>query len=104
MLEEIYDYMEKHAPREACGVIVINKGESAWVPCRNDSLKDDEFILNKYDYIQAHLNNEEVVAVVHSHINQEDLKLSEHDRKASNFLKIPYWVIGIPQRECIIHE
>ena len=100
MEEDIFSYMEGCAPREGCGVVVIANGEKTWIPCGNDSVEADEFIINKKDFIVASMYYE-LVAIVHSHINQEDLKLSDHDIMASKYLNVPYWVVGIPQREII---
>ena len=102
-LNEIYDYMQAQAPREGCGVIVNVNGKEQFLKCRNDAENDDEFILNRQDYLVI-LMNYPILAIVHSHVNQDELKFSDHDVTASTFLNIPFWLVGIPQREIIIYN
>lgn len=100
MYEKIKDYMLLQLPKEGCGLILDGK----FIPCRNDSEKENEFIINKEDYIKASLKGK-ITAIVHSHNNEDNEKLafSDHDITASNYLKIPYILVGVPNWDIITH-
>jgi proteasome lid subunit RPN8/RPN11 len=60
------EHARKVAPREACGLVVIEKGRQVLVICENIAVENNQFELRAEDYAKAE-NTGEVIAVVHSH-------------------------------------
>jgi len=96
--KEILSYCLDKYPEEACGILLNKKGHLVWVPCDNVAEdKESNFVLDSTQYLQAHFQGD-IHSIVHSHTNSSS-KLSEADKKASDFLKIPYTVYSVPDGE-----
>jgi len=102
LFDEIYKYLESCAPREGCGVIGIVDGKEEWFPCENHSEEEDGFIMSSTDFIKAAMQSK-IIAVIHSHVNST-VEPSEHDKAASDLLKIPYYIIGVPSKKVYKYE
>lgn len=74
------EHSEAEYPREACGLVIIQRGRQVYVPCRNLALDQDQFIIDPEDYAAADQRGE-VIAVVHSHPNLPPIP-SQADRVA----------------------
>lgn len=61
-----FDHATSAAPREACAVLIVEKGREVLVLCRNKSEVNDQFVIDPRDYAGASKRGE-IVAVVHSH-------------------------------------
>lgn len=61
-------HARSHWPREACGLVIVERGREQFVPCRNLAEGEDHFILAPEDYAAAE-DRGEIVAVWHSHCN-----------------------------------
>lgn len=95
MIADILDHIENEYPKEACGLIVDNKGKQKWIPCRNVAEEpEEEFVIGSVEFIKAQIESK-ILKIVHSHPNGT-CEPSEHDRKACNFIKIPYMIISWP--------
>lgn len=98
--KEILSYLLNKYPEEGCGILLNNKGKLEWVPCENVAEdKKSSFVLESSTYIKAHLKGT-IQAIVHSHIDSSP-ELSEADKKASEFLRIPYIVYSIPEGKTV---
>ena len=93
-MTEIYEYLEMHYPKEACGVITDKGG---WIPIKNVAEKDDEFIMDTKEYTRAALSHK-ITGVVHSHIDASP-EPSEIDIKQCNGLNLDYIIINLPDRK-----
>lgn len=96
--DSIYlDLMEVY-PQEGCGLLVNKKGKIEWMSCRNTSdTPEESFHIDASDYIKARLQGD-IYAIVHSHPDFS-CEPSEADKKASDFLGIPYIVYSLPNFE-----
>lgn len=101
--EEIIEYMRKQAPLEGCGLLVEKDNKTIWIPCRNTQEVEHVFSINSIDYIKAQIYADKILAIVHSHIGEEVPEPSDNDKKASDFLGIPYWIVGIPSGNISIY-
>lgn len=84
-------------PREACGVVIIERGREVFVPCRNLSTYDDAFILDPADYAAAE-DRGEVVRVVHSHPFMPPIP-SEADLVSCEAGSVPWSIVSVPRGE-----
>lgn len=100
---EILIHLVDKYPEEACGIIQNKKGKLNWIPCENLAEdKETDFILDQAEYLKASLTGD-IHAIVHSHPNASS-ELSERDKKASDFLKVPYIVYSLPSGEKTIYN
>lgn len=56
----------KEAPKESCGLVVIEKGKAKYYPCNNLAETDQEFLLDPEDWAKCE-DEGEIRYVVHSH-------------------------------------
>lgn len=89
------EYFLSDIEREQCGLIINNK----FHPVTNISDDPNSFVMHPQEFISVILEHgENIQAVIHSHL-EDDLSFSEVDKKASDFLDIPYIIVGIPSGE-----
>jgi len=84
-------------PKEACGLLVIDKGKHLYVPCRNEAENTEHFIMNVEDYAAAE-DKYNVLSVVHSHPNLPPIA-SQADRTSCNITGLPWIIVGWPSAE-----
>lgn len=100
--KEIIKYLFDKYPEEGCGLLVNKRGKSTWIPCENIAEdRKENFVISSTDYIKASLSGD-LMAVVHSHPDGL-AELSEHDKKTSNFLGVPYIVYSLPEVEKTVY-
>ena len=100
--KEIVKYLFDKYPEEGCGLLVNKRGKSTWIPCENIAEdRKENFVISSTDYIKASLSGD-LMAVVHSHPDGL-AELSEHDKKTSNFLGVPYIVYSLPEVEKTVY-
>ena len=75
----------KEFPREACGLLVIQKGREVYCPCRNIGVGTDQFVIHPEDFVAADRQGE-IVGVFHSHPNMPP-EPSQADRLLTQQLK-----------------
>ena len=95
MIDEILSHIENEYPKEACGLIVSDNGQEKWIPCTNVAEEpEEEFVIDNREFINAQIKYD-IVKIVHSHPDGE-AEPSAHDKKACNFIKIPYLIFSWP--------
>ena len=96
--KEIIKYLFDKYPEEGCGLIINKKGKRVWIPCENTAEdKKETFIISSTDYLKASLQGD-LMAIVHSHPDASP-EASEHDKKTSEFLGVPYIIYSLPEVE-----
>jgi proteasome lid subunit RPN8/RPN11 len=100
MIEDILNHIESEYPKEACGLIVSDNGLEKWIPCENVSEEpEEEFVINSEQFVKAQLDYK-ILKIVHSHPDGS-AEPSDHDKKASDFINIPYMIISWPEGEIV---
>tara|TARA_Y100000114_G_scaffold37343_1_gene32966 strand:+ start:6723 stop:7427 length:705 start_codon:yes stop_codon:yes gene_type:complete len=100
--KKILDYFSEKYPEEACGLLVNKRGKEVWIPCENIAEnKREEFKIDSKEYLKASLIGD-LISIVHSHPNGSP-EPSEHDKKASDFLGIPYTIFSLPSLEKYVY-
>lgn len=66
LLDEIYSHALIEAPRESCGIIIVQKGRVKYLKCTNDIPGTEHFMINKEDYAKAE-DLGDIAYIVHSH-------------------------------------
>jgi proteasome lid subunit RPN8/RPN11 len=94
---DIIEHGKKDSPREACGLVIIQKGRQVYVPCRNKANGSDNFILDPEDYAEADRRGE-IVAVIHTHPNMS-AKPSQADLVACEQSGLPWFILGLPSEK-----
>lgn len=95
-LQEAHAHAAAEAPRESCGVVIIQHGRERYWPCRNLA-EEDFFRLDPSDYAEAEAHGQ-VVRIVHSHVNYS-ANPSDADRAACEKTGLPWTIIGVPSGE-----
>lgn len=88
---------ESQFPREACGLVIIQRGRQVYVPCNNLALQRDQFIIDPTDYAAADARGE-IVAVIHSHPNLPPMP-SQADRVACEASGLVWHIVSLPSGE-----
>lgn len=89
-------------PREACGVVIVERGVEVYVACRNISpAPEDQFVMSPEDEAAAE-DRGEVVAIVHSHPDVS-ARPSEADKVRCSARGVP-WVIISVMPGPVVHE
>lgn len=96
MNEMTKDAIAAHAiaeyPRECCGLVVLDRGEEVYVPCRNIAQKpEQDFALSPEDFSHAE-DRGEVVALAHSHPGMP-ARATDTDMTSCEKHGIPLWII-----------
>jgi proteasome lid subunit RPN8/RPN11 len=84
----------KEFPREACGLLVIQKGREVYCPCRNIGVGTDQFVIHPEDYLAADRQGE-IVGVFHSHPNLPS-EPSQADLVACEATGLPWFIVSFP--------
>jgi proteasome lid subunit RPN8/RPN11 len=88
------EHAEREYPREACGLIIVERGVETYVPCRNLATGTDHFALDPTSYDAAERRGE-IVAVFHSHPNAAPTP-SQADLVACEASGLPWHIVGVP--------
>lgn len=99
---EILLHLNSEYPREGCGLILNKRGKLHYIACDNVAEDEEEFKISSSDYIRASLQGD-IHAIVHSHPDASP-EPSDWDKKASNFLGVPYWIYSTPTNQKVVYE
>lgn len=91
---EAYTHASACYPREACGLVIVERGREVYLPCENRSGDGDQFIIAADDYAAAE-DRGEVVAIFHSHPNASPMP-SEADRVSCESTQLPWYIVSVP--------
>lgn len=100
ILSDIRKHAAELAPRECCGLAIVERGKLRYVPCRNlygPGAEVDAFAIDSADYAAAEERGE-IVAVVHSHVGVPPVP-SMADRVSMNLSTVPWLIVNTPSGE-----
>lgn len=104
-IDHIVEHMKSCLPQEGVGLIVEKNGEEQWIPCTNVSDEEDQFLFDRKEYIEAQIKYDKIKWIVHSHTECEGMpEFSDHDKQVSDFIKIPFLVVGLPSEEYNVYN
>lgn len=86
------DHAREESPREACAVLIIEKGLETLVICKNKSHGKNQFIIDQLDYSMAE-DRGEAIAIIHSHPNGSPLP-SETDLVSCSAGSLKWLIVG----------
>jgi proteasome lid subunit RPN8/RPN11 len=95
ILEQVFSHAYKDSPRECCGVICVFKGRLKYVPCTNIATDIQNFIIDPEELCQIEDSGEEIVCIVHSHVNIAATP-SQADLVSIEYNSIPWLIVSIP--------
>ena len=96
-LHEIEQHFFREYPKEACGILAVQKGKPKWFPCKNVAKENEEFIIDSTEYIKIHKTSD-IVGIVHNHPDGSCIE-SDADIAYCNTLGIPYYIFSYPGME-----
>ena len=97
-LEAIRAHAARDYPREACGLVIIERGREVYVPCTNSAVSAIEhFVLRGDEYADAE-DRGEVIAIVHSHPDASATP-SQADRVSCEESRLPWHIVSWPHGE-----
>ena len=95
--DQILDHAKEETPNECCGLIIIRKGRTKYIRCKNIAeLPKHTFVLASDDYIKAE-DEGEIVGVAHSHPYEPPIP-SDGDKVACEKSGVPWYIVN-PQTE-----
>lgn len=98
MLDETRAKIIEHAnaefPKECCGLIINDRGNERYFPCRNIAQNQLDFIMEPEDYARAE-DEGSILAVVHSH-PKIGPNPSQADRVACEASGLPWHIVAVP--------
>lgn len=97
-LSNIQKHFEEQYPKEACGILGVQKGRQVWYPCNN--VADDpynNFVLDSSQYLKLK-RVVDITAIVHSHPDSSS-DASQSDIDNCNAVGIPYHIYSYPDME-----
>lgn len=100
-LSKIQEHFEKEYPKEACGILGVQKGKQVWYPCNNVA-KDpyNDFAIDSLQYLKLK-RVVDITAIVHSHPDASS-EPSKSDINNCNAIGIPYHIYSYPEMDLTI--
>lgn len=90
----VHAHAARDYPREACGVVVVQRGRERYIPCRNVAESAEHFVIEPEDYARAE-DMGEVTAIAHSHPNGPAAP-SQADLVSCETSGLPWLIVGHP--------
>jgi len=101
-LKDIETHFLEEYPKEACGILAVQKGKPKWFPCTNVAKENENFIIDSNEYLKIHRTSD-IIGIVHNHPDGTP-EASEADVAYCNTLGIPYYIFSYPDMELNIIE
>tara|TARA_Y100000592_G_scaffold51777_1_gene81801 strand:+ start:871 stop:1587 length:717 start_codon:yes stop_codon:yes gene_type:complete len=88
-------YAEKEAPKEACGLLAVIKGQEKFWPCKNIAEGQHEFFaLDPEDWADCEDQGGEILGVIHSH-PEGSSEPSDGDKASCENIGYPYFIYSV---------
>jgi proteasome lid subunit RPN8/RPN11 len=92
--EAILAHAREDMPREACGVVLVEKGRVRYARCRNTAEGKGQFVMHAGDLADAE-DRGDLVAIVHSHCYAQPTP-SQADLVACEETGLPWIIVSVP--------
>lgn len=92
--QAFFEHALKDTSREACALLIVEKGRERLHICENKSQVKDQFLIDPIDFAKAETRGE-VIAVVHSHCFIP-ARASEADKVACEATQLPWFICSVP--------
>lgn len=89
-------------PREACGLVIVQRGVERYIECRNIAIGAEHFVMHPEDYAAAETRGE-ILAVVHSHPDHPATP-SIADRSACEASGLAWHIMSWPDGDMVTIE
>lgn len=87
-------FAHRQLPREACGLVIVERGKEVFVPCQNISPYQDAFEIDPVDYAKAE-DRGAIIEVFHSHCYASP-RPSDIDLVACEATGVPWSIVSVP--------
>ena len=95
--KDLKNFSESSLGREVCGFIFEEEGNLALKKIRNRSSKNNLFIMEPIEFLQAKLSGK-LVSIFHSHINGSE-EPSKYDIKNAENCLYPYLIYAVETKK-----
>lgn len=107
-LDEIKEFVKKEAlkdsSKECCGLVLEKESKVVAVPCENVSPNPEiHFIISPLDVMELSKSGK-LVGFYHSHVKEEEFKLSKYDKLVSQRLMLNSIIYSVTNDSFIHHE
>lgn len=92
-----FEFTSQSLKRESCGLLIIEKGREVFIPCKNISEIDDQFIIDPLDFAKSE-DRGEITRVIHSHCYSRP-NPSEADLVSCESSNLPWSIVSVPNGE-----
>lgn len=94
ILNDVKTHVNSSPKREICGLIVTHRRKNLYVPCKNISQGENEFIIDPVQYAELE-DKYKILAVVHSHVGINP-NPSQADLIAIEKCGLPFLIVNYP--------
>tara|TARA_E500000331_G_scaffold194752_1_gene187098 strand:- start:569 stop:1276 length:708 start_codon:yes stop_codon:yes gene_type:complete len=100
--KDIETHFFKEYPKEACGILAVQKGKPKWFSCKNIATDNEEFVFDSTEYMKIHKTSD-IIGIVHNHPDGTS-EASPADIAYCNTLGIPYYIFSYPDMKLNVLE
>lgn len=90
---EFLEFAKLEQPKEACALVIVQKGKLRLIKCKNLASDNNHFRLHSEDWIKAEESGE-IVALIHSHPDVSS-NPSEADKISCESTGIPWLIVSL---------
>ncbi len=95
--QEAINHAKDCDPDESCGVIGVKNNKQKYYRCKNISneFKAESFVIDPLDWAEIEDSVDEIVGIVHSHPQEQDLlEFSQTDKYSCKAIDLPFYLVS----------